>query len=528
MATVRDWRMHDGARQPDGPAYARRWVAARWVSVAAAAAVTLAACGGGGAAQETETAVASNAVTFDDAESATIKIEALGSFVSPSEGALEGDWWGSGFIIDPSGLAVTNNHVVVGAASLNVRVGGEERDAKILGTSECLDLAVIDLEGGGYPYFDWYDGDIKAALEVWALGFPDVGDREYAITAGIVSKPDTASDTSWASVDRAIEHDARIRGGNSGGPLITEAGAVVGVNYAGEDVNDLNLAIHRDEVLDVLVDLEKGIDVLSLGVNGSAFASDGGSGIFVSGVAPGSVADTTGLEPGDIITRMAGVTLTDPTMGQYCSILRTQGIDATLGVEVYRPSDGGTYAGQFNGDPLTVSYLPQTDEETTTAPATDLVTVTDDDGIVSVQVPASWSDVDGRNATDDFGNVIYDVTASPDIAAFRDTWTTPGVTVSASADALDDWTVDGILDLYSTAPMNAGCSIDGGTRQPYSDALYTGSYDYWVGCGGVNTDYVVIAATADDGSHLIWVSIQLPQGEGAALEAIVASFMASF
>jgi len=65
---------------------------------------------------------------------------------------------GSGFIIDPGGIAVTNNHVVTGAARIKVYFSGSEKayNARILGVSECSDLAVIDIEGDGYPYLDWY------------------------------------------------------------------------------------------------------------------------------------------------------------------------------------------------------------------------------------------------------------------------------------------------------------------------------------------------------------------------------------
>lgn len=494
----------------------------------AAAALGLAGCGGGGGGGTTTTAPQSDAVGFDQAESATVKIEALGSFVDPNEGALEGGWWGSGLIVDPSGIAVTNNHVVVGAASLNVDVDGRQVTAKILGTSECLDLAVIDLDGDGYPFFDWYEGEIKAALEVWAMGYPAVGDTSFAVTRGIVSKPDTASDTQWASVDHAIEHDARIRGGNSGGPLIDERGRVVGVNYAGDDQNDLNLAIHRDEVLNVLPQLTKGRDVLSLGVNGTAIVGEGGgSGIFVSGVASGSPADAAGVVPGDIITRMEGVTLaTDGTMADYCNILRTQGTDATLAVEVYRPSDGGTYAGQFNGRPLEVAFLPDAGDTSAPADAGDLTTVSDDTGAVTVQVPSSWSDVDGTQYSDDQGNAVYDVSASTDLQAFYSGWDVSGVSVSASQQALANQTVDGILDREGAAPQTAGCANDG--RQPYSDALYTGSYDYWYNCGDTGSTYIVIAANADDGTHMIWVRLQLAPGDEWAIEPVVGSFMANF
>ncbi|HQY33840.1 S1C family serine protease [Actinotalea sp.] len=494
-----------------------------------ALALILAACGG-----DPEPEVdASAGVSLEEAITATVKIEASGSLVDPYEGALEGGWWGSGLIVDPSGLVVTNNHVVVGAATLDVEVDGEQYSARILGSSECLDLAVLDLEGDGFPYFEWYEGDITAALDVWALGFPAVGDTSFTVTKGIVSKPDTANDSEWASIEHTIEHDARIRGGNSGGPLVAQDGSVVGVNYAGNDEDDLNLAIHRDEVLAVFDQLAKGRDVLSLGINGTGYLDESGSGIFVSGVASGSVADEAGVRPGDILTRMEGVTLgTDGTMADYCSILETQGTDATIAVEVFRPSDGGTYVGRFNGAPLEIASLPEVDTGDDTSGGTsdttgDLVTVTDDSGQVSVEIPSSWGQVDGAQYTDDLGNVVYDVTAAPDLEAFYGQWAASGVSVAASSDALATLTVDGILDNGGPTAVDGGCTLDGG-RQPYSDALYTGSYEWWVGCGGVDTTYVLIAATADDGTHIVSVVIQLAVGDEGALEPIVGSFQAAF
>ncbi len=160
---------------------------------------------------------------------------------------------GSGFIIDESGIAVTNNHVVTGAAILRVFVGGESqpRNARIVGVSECSDLAVIDIEGAGYPFLEWFDGLIYSGLDVFAAGFP-LGDPEFTLTRGIVSKPRTSGETNWASVDAVIEHDATINPGNSGGPLVTTDGKVVGINYAGSRGTSQWFAISRDEALKVI------------------------------------------------------------------------------------------------------------------------------------------------------------------------------------------------------------------------------------------------------------------------------------
>ncbi|HJQ95733.1 MAG TPA: serine protease, partial [Acidimicrobiia bacterium] len=149
--------------------------------------------------------------TVEDLPLATIQIVSTGTFVTPDFGTFEGGGSGSGFIIDPSGISVSNSHVVSGAGLLDVHIGGsaETVNAQILGVSECNDLAVIDLDGEGYNYLEWYDGDIFAGLEVQAAGYP-LGEPEFALTQGIISKADAPGETEWASIDAILEHDARI------------------------------------------------------------------------------------------------------------------------------------------------------------------------------------------------------------------------------------------------------------------------------------------------------------------------------
>ena len=82
--------------------------------------------------------------SYDDVQPAVVQIVAQGTFRDPEVGFADGSGLGSGFIISPDGLAVTNNHVVAGAATLEVYVGGEldeSYNATILGVSECNDLA---------------------------------------------------------------------------------------------------------------------------------------------------------------------------------------------------------------------------------------------------------------------------------------------------------------------------------------------------------------------------------------------------
>lgn len=299
---------------------------------------------------------------LQDVQGAVIQIVAQGTFVDPEYGEYVGAGSGSGFIIDPSGIAVTNNHVVTGAATLTVYIGGDTStayNAKILGVSECSDLAVIDIEGDGFPYLEWYSGDINVGLDIYTAGFP-LGEPEYTLTKGIVSKSSAGGETSWASIKEVIMHDATINPGNSGGALITADGKVVGVNYRGRGDQDQYFAIGRDVAVPIIETLRTGQDVDSIGVNGTAVVwgdQNQYSGIWVSSVATGSPAQRTGIQGGDILTSMEGIPLgSDGTLFDYCKIIRTQGASAAIAVEVLRFSTNEVLEGQLNGTALAVTF----------------------------------------------------------------------------------------------------------------------------------------------------------------------------
>ena len=297
---------------------------------------------------------------IDNVQSATIQIEAQGTFRDPEVGlVVNGAGRGSGFIIDPSGIAVTNNHVVAGSALLKVWVGGEStpRNARVLGLSECSDLAVIDIDDGGYPYLDWFNGNVKTGLEVYAAGFP-LGDPQFNLTKGIISKENADGETGWASVEHVLGHDATINPGNSGGPLVDANGAVVGVNYSSLASANQYFAIGGDIAQPIIDELRQGKDVDSIGVNGSAVQSEDGSlsGVWVSSVKSGTPADGAGLQPGDIIYQMEGLVLaTDGTMKDYCDVIRSHSPSDTLTMKVIRFDTGEVLEGQLNGRALEVT-----------------------------------------------------------------------------------------------------------------------------------------------------------------------------
>ncbi|MDX1614038.1 MAG: trypsin-like peptidase domain-containing protein, partial [Candidatus Promineifilaceae bacterium] len=459
-------------------------------------------------------------------------IVAEGSFVDPAVGLqLNTAGSGSGFIIDPSGLAVTNNHVVTGAALLNVYVGGEDRprNARVLGVSECSDLALIDIDGEDFTYLEWFEGEANVGLDVFAAGFP-LGDPEFTLTRGIVSKARADGETSWASVDNALEHDATINPGNSGGPLVTDAGQVVGVNYAGSSQTDQYFAISRLEAEEVLAQLRLGEDVTSIGVNGTAVLDpeSGLSGVWVASVESGSPADNAGITGGDIITRLEGLVLaTDGTLSSYCDILRSRQPSDVLRVEVLRFDTQEVLEGQLNGEPLTVSVdfsetLGQEASGDDGVTYDNYITVSDDSGRLEVSVPVAWGDVDGTPWTNDEGDLLGPaISAAPDLQAYRESWTTPGIEFAALTEISEPLSVEELLEFFD---FSDSCAYGG--RESYSDPLYSGLYDIWENCGDVGTLYVVLSAVPDDGTFSIVVTVQVvSDADLDALDQILDTFI---
>ena len=471
--------------------------------------------------------------TLADVKSAVVQIEAEGTFIDPEVGLqLNAAGRGSGFIIDPEGIAVTNNHVATGAAFLKVWVGGESepRNAKILGVSECSDLAVIDIDGDGYPYLEWYDGSITPGLEVYAAGFP-LGDPEFTLTRGIVSKERAGGESDWASVDYVIEHDARLNPGNSGGPLVTEDGQVVGVNYAGNDAEQ-SFAIGRNEAQGVIEELRAGQDVTSIGINGQVVdAGDGTTGIWVASVKSGSPADQAGIKAGDIITHLEGLLLgTDGTMADYCDILRSHNPDDVLGVTVLRYATQEVLEGQLNGRELetTFSFAQELQDDVedqgsaASASYSGYMGVEDDTGAIYMEVPYEWSDVRGDLFTDNDGSPMgASITAAADLDAFGSAFDVPGVLFIASRQLAQNYNEETLLNEVA---LDTSCASFEG-RYDYDDGLYTGYYDLYTGCGDGGV-VVQVAAVPEDRSYIMLVSIQvMTDADLEAVDRIFASFI---
>lgn len=498
---------------------------------------------GGDGAQVTADAIESTAgptgegavASFDQAQPAVVQIIASGTLRDPEIGMTSTVGSGSGFLVSADGYAVTNNHVVTGASALSVHVGGDTSRsyaATVVGASECSDLALIKLESArDMPYLTWSDEQAWPGLDVYAAGFP-LGDPEYTLTKGIVSKAQADGDvTGSSSIERTIEHDATIQPGNSGGPLITVDGEVVAVNYAGgalqENASKQFWAIAADLAEPMVQTLHEG-DTESLGINGRPVFDEqlALSGIWVSGVKPGTPADEAGLLPGDIILSLDGIPMaTDGGYRDYCSVLRTSS-GQTLTAEVLRWDTFEVLRGEVNGDQELEQILSLTEEVGGQVPegggqadpdqsSYTFETLTDDTGMLSVDVPVQWNE---RDTAPEYapGGWAF-IAASDDMEALRFEVAHPGLFFyllpyqGHISDILPHFGWDGVCAQEET--------------QEFSDAMYSGAFQVWSQCEG--TDGIVVVLVASDHDETFTAVMTVKAQTEADIEALDRAF-ASF
>ncbi len=138
---------------------------------------------------------------------------------------------GSGYIIDPSGIVVTNNHVIEGADEITVRLQDDtELKATLIGKDERTDIAVLQVHADHpLPSLPFGDSD-KERVGDWVLAIGNPFGLGGTVTAGIVSA--RGRDIQQGPYDDFIQTDAPINRGNSGGPLFNMDGEVIGMNTA--------------------------------------------------------------------------------------------------------------------------------------------------------------------------------------------------------------------------------------------------------------------------------------------------------
>ncbi len=271
---------------------------------------------------------------------------------------------GSGFVIDPEGYIVTNNHVIAEGGPIAVGFAdGSTYEAEVVGADSQADVALLKINATGLPALPLGDSEaLEVGQLVVAIGSPFGLDN--TMTTGIVSAlsrslPADSTGSSlgtFYTIPSVIQTDAAINPGNSGGPLITLAGEVIGINTAIESSVQSNsgvgFAVPSNVVKSVITQLRESGEVSYpwLGIAGgtltSAVAEEIGlaattRGVLVSEVTAGGPAEAAGLQGGaaetglggDIITAIDGqtVTLFDDLLS-YIVVNATVGQNVTLSI----------------------------------------------------------------------------------------------------------------------------------------------------------------------------------------------------
>jgi S1-C subfamily serine protease len=261
--------------------------------------------------------------------------------------ASESSATGSGFEIDDEGTVVTAAHVVDEATSVKVILqDGTTRSAEVLGVDDASDIAVIrfDPEGAELHPLELADSSaLKVGAAVAAIGAP----FEYAwsFSTGIVSGLDrTIEAPNGFTVAHAIQTDAAVNPGNSGGPLLNAEGEVIGVvdqiatDGSADQSSGVGFAVPSNLVASELAQLEAGesVEHAYLGV-ATATTSESVAGAQVAEVVQGSPAAKAGVEQGDVITELDGETIGDSEDLVAAIAEHEPGDEVTL--EVKRGSD---------------------------------------------------------------------------------------------------------------------------------------------------------------------------------------------
>ena len=243
---------------------------------------------------------------------------------------------GSGFFISGDGYVVTNNHLIQGASGTGtvdsvtvILADRRELPARIIGRDQASDLALLKVEGSGFPFVNWGDSQ-RARVGDWVMAIGNPYGLGGTVTAGIISALHRGI-TGAGAYDRYIQTDASINMGNSGGPMFDLNGNVIGVNSAlisptGASVG-IGLAIPAELARPVVDSLRRGQrpqrGYLGIGLDpigeteAAALGIPKNQGELVRSVVPGQPADRAGIQQGDVIFRVSGRDVTPDETASY-------------------------------------------------------------------------------------------------------------------------------------------------------------------------------------------------------------------
>jgi len=251
---------------------------------------------------------------------------------------------GSGVIVDANGTILTNYHVVEGADTITVAMSDNKTyEAKVIGTDQLSDLAIIKVEATGLPFLSLGDSDkVRVGDIVLAIGNPlGIG---QTVTAGIISAKGRRTGLSDGSFEDFLQTDAPINRGNSGGALVNLQGELIGINSqilsggpSGGSIG-IGFSIPSNMAKSVMEQLLKdgkvhrgmlGISIQNLTEDAAkALELKDTNGILVSDVQAGSAAEKAGIKRGDLITAINGEKIEDS------NVLRNKVASSPPGTEI--------------------------------------------------------------------------------------------------------------------------------------------------------------------------------------------------
>jgi serine protease Do len=271
---------------------------------------------------------------------------------------------GSGFIVDPSGYVLTNNHVVERASRIKVRLNdGRQLDGTIVGTDPQTDLAVLQIKADRLPALKLAEGD-DIQVGDWVLAFGSPFGLEHTMTAGIISA--TGRVIGAGPYDNFLQTDAAINPGNSGGPLVNLRGEAVGINTVifsrSGGFEGVGFAIPVSLARGVYGQLTTTGKVTRgwLGVTlqemtpelARAFGLKDGQGVVVAEVEPGSPAARAGILSGDVLVNYNGEPIQN-ARDLSLAVAETK-VGSSSRVTLYRngrPMELQLHIGERPGDP---------------------------------------------------------------------------------------------------------------------------------------------------------------------------------
>jgi putative serine protease PepD len=292
---------------------------------------------------------------YQSASAGVVEITATGTGSSQPDpfgrGSSQSIDTGSGFVVDSAGHIVTAAHVVDGATSIKVTFSdGTTRTATLAGKDDATDVAVLKVDASGltlHPLELGSSASLEVADAVAAIGSPF--GYEESISTGIVSGLDRTIDApNGYSVAHAIQTDAALNPGNSGGPILDSSGRVIGIadqiatGGSSEQSSGVGFAVPIDLVAGELDQLEAGKTVGHAFLGVGTAESTGTTGARVASVASGSPAASAGLKGGDVVTEIDGKQIAGSS-------------DLVAGIADHKPGDRVKLTVRRGSDTLTVT-----------------------------------------------------------------------------------------------------------------------------------------------------------------------------